>query len=131
VIRSRSNNSRVGLPHEWWAREPEVVPEKAPTMARRVYSLQFKDEACKLAASQDYNPGRAAEQLGVDPTTLRSWMKQRKLLAEPQSVVDLPLSDDVNVLRIQLKEARQRIRRLETEKEILKKATAFFAKENP
>ena len=100
-------------------------------MSRKVYSLQFKDEACALAASPDYSPGRAARQLGVDPATLRFWMRQRKLLPESRPVVEPPQSDDINVLRIQLKEAQQRIRRLETEKEILKKATAFFAKENP
>jgi transposase len=100
-------------------------------MSRKSYSLQFKDEACKLAASPDYTPTRAAGQLGIDPSTLRSWMKQRKLLPESEPVTDLPQSDDINVLRIQLKEARQRIRQLETEKDILKKATAFFAKENP
>ena len=99
-------------------------------MPNKSYSLQFKDEACKLATSPDYSPGQAARQLGVDPSTLRSWMKQRKLLPEPEPVTELPQSDDINVLRIQLKEAQQRIRRLETEKEILKKATAFFAREN-
>jgi transposase len=99
-------------------------------MPRRSFSLQFKDEAAKLAASPDYTLSRAAQQLGVDPSTLRSWMKQRKLLPESEPVTELPQSDDINVLRIQLKEARQRVRQLETEKEILKKATAFFAKES-
>ena len=99
-------------------------------MANKVYSLQFKEEACKLAVSPEYSPAQAARQLGIDPSTLRSWMKQRKLLPEPQTVNELPQSDDINVLRLQLKEAQQRIRRLETEKEILKKATAFFAKES-
>ena len=57
-------------------------------------------------------------------------MKQRKLLPESEPVTELPQSDDINVLRIQLKEARQRVRQLETEKEILKKATAFFASQS-
>ena len=57
-------------------------------------------------------------------------MKQRKLLPESEPVAELPQSDDIHVLRIQLNEAQQRIRRLETEKEILKKATAFFARES-
>jgi transposase len=100
-------------------------------MPRKFYSLQFKDEACHLAASPDYNPSRAARRLGVDPSTLRSWMKQRKLLPESEPVTESPQSDDVHVLRLQLKDSQQRIRRLETEKEILKKATAFFAKESP
>jgi transposase len=107
------------------------LPEKVPDMPKKLYSLQFKDEACKLAASDDYGPVRAARELGVAPHTLRSWMKKRNLLPKSQVIVEPPPSDDINVLRLQLKEAQQRIHRLETEKEILKKATAFFAKENP
>jgi transposase len=100
-------------------------------MSRKVYSLQFKDEACKLAVSPDYGPVRAARELGLFPSTLRSWMEKRNLLPKSEPVSELPQSDDIHVLRMQLKEAQQRIVRLETEKEILKKATAFFARENP
>ena len=58
-------------------------------------------------------------------------MKQRKLLPESKER-DMPVeSDDINVVRMQLREAQRRIRQLEMEKDILKKATAFFAKEQP
>ena len=65
--------------------------------------------------------------------TLRSWMKQRKLLPEsnkPQEVLPAE-SQDINVVKMQLREAQRRIRQLEIEKDILKKATAFFAREQP
>lgn len=102
-------------------------------MPKKYYAQQFKDEACKLATSPDYGPVRAAQQLGLHPQTLRSWMRSRKLLPESQPVTlaEIPQTDDPNLLKAQLKEAMRTIRRLETEKEILKKATAFFAKENP
>jgi transposase len=97
---------------------------------KRYYSLQFKDEACKLAASKDYTPARAAQQLGVHLTTLRSWMKQRNLLPPSQPVSEPPMADDPEALKTQLRQARERIRELEINQEILKKAAAFFAKEN-
>ena len=102
-------------------------------MPYRRYSLQFKDEACRLAVGQEYGPARAAKELGVPEMTLRSWMKQRKLLSEAkETTVDLPPeSDDVQVLKTQLREAQKRIRELEIQKDILKKATAFFAREQP
>lgn len=100
-------------------------------MRYRRYSLQFKEEACRLAVGVDHNPARAAKELGVSEMTLRSWMKQRKLLPESKER-DMPVeSDDINVVRMQLREAQRRIRQLEMEKDILKKATAFFAKEQP
>jgi transposase len=106
--------------------------ERAVVPYRR-YSLQFKDEACRMAAGQDENPARAAKNLGVPEMTLRSWMKQRKLLPESKKPVALLPADsnDINVVRMQLREAERRIRQLEIEKDILKKATAFFAKEQP
>lgn len=60
-------------------------------------------------------------------------MKQRKLLPEPKkSNAMLPgESKDIEVVRLQLREAERRIVRLEMEKDILKKATAFFAREQP
>jgi transposase len=99
----------------------------------RRYALQFKDEACRLATSSEYNPLRAAKELGVPEMTLRSWMKQRKLLPETKKPDEMfpAESQDINVVRMQLREAERRIRQLEIEKDILKKATAFFAKEQP
>ena len=60
-------------------------------------------------------------------------MKQRKLLPEPKKPdEELPAeSQDINVVKMQLREAQRRIRQLEIEKDILKKATAFFAREQP
>jgi transposase len=106
--------------------------ERAAVPYRR-YSLQFKDEACRMAAGQDENPARAAKKLGVPEMTLRSWMKQRKLLPESKKPQELFPSDsqDINVVKMQLREAQRRILQLAIEKDILKKATAFFAREQP
>src|SRR5438874_5754568 len=109
-------------------------------MPYRRYALQFKDEACRLAAGADYNPARATKQLGVPENTLRSWMRQRKLSpVSKKREESLPAaastgaadSQDTNVVKMQLREAQRRIGQLEIEKDILKKATAFFAREQP
>lgn len=85
-----------------------------------------------MATSSEYNPARAAKELGVPEMTLRSWMKQRKLLPESKKPEIFPAeSQDINVVKMQLREAQRRIAQLEIEKDILKKATAFFAKEQP
>lgn len=107
-------------------------------MGYRRYSLQFKDEACRLAAGGDGTIAGVAKELGVPEMTLRSWMKQRKLLPESTrssqangSSSESSASDceDINVVKARLREAERRIRQLEMERDILKKATAFFAKE--
>ncbi len=90
-----------------------------------------------MAAGANYNPARAAKELGVPENTLRSWMKQRKLLPESKKREELlPAaaaadSQDIDVVKMQLREAQRRIGQLEIEKDILKKATAFFAREQP
>jgi len=128
-------NKEDGLPPAWWARHTNRfnAGEVSVTVPYRRYALQFKDEACRLATSSQYNPLRAAKELGVPEMTLRSWMKQRKLLPETKKPDELfpAESQDINVVRMQLREAQRRIRQLEIEKDILKKATAFFAREQP
>ena len=57
-------------------------------------------------------------------------MKKRKLLPVIPTINQPVDSDDVNVLRQQLKAAQARIRHLEEDVTILKKATAYFAKED-
>ena len=91
------------------------------------YPKEFKDEACRLVTEQGYTRRRAAEQLGVNPLTLKDWLEQRRPTAVDATIpAD---SDDPNVLKAQVRELQRRIARLEAEKAILKKATAFFARE--
>ncbi len=95
-------------------------------MKRRRYSLEFKDQACDLVIQQDYSPARAARELGIANQTLAHWLKQRGHHSTVEHQATGP-SDDPVVLKAQNKELLARVRRLEMEKEILKKATAFFA----
>lgn len=85
------------------------------------YPLEFREEAVRLATSPDHTIGGVARDLGIKRDTLRGWI-QRSRQTEPQ-----PLAPDE---RRELLELRRRVKTLEQEREILKKAAAFFAKES-
>ena len=91
-------------------------------MARRrrpKYSPEFKAEAIRLARTSTESIPTIARDLGVSVWTLRGWVNAtRPPAAEPLT------SDE----RSELKQLRREVRQLRDERDILKKATAFFAK---
>ena len=95
-------------------------------MARKVYDRQFKEEACKLVSERGYSVNKAANELGVASMTLQYWLKKRG-----HAPASAPQSNDPQVLQTKIRELERSLRRSEMEKEILKKATAFFAGQNP
>ena len=90
-------------------------------MARRrpTYSAEFKAEALRRVRSSDASLMSIAKELGMSNTTLKAWVEASRPKPE------IPLTDDE---RSELKRLRKQVRELEMEREILKKATAFFAK---
>jgi|SRR5580692_11255420 transposase len=98
-------------------------------MARKGYSKEFQDQACKLVREQGYTQRKAAEELGVPVHQLYYWLKKRGLI-EPLVEADWPETDDPKLLKARIRDLEKQLRRSETEKEILKKATAFFASQN-
>ena len=95
------------------------------------YSVQFQDEACKLVTEQGYTQQKAADELGVTKDSIKEWLKKRGL-SRPVQIVepDYANSNDPKLLKARIQELEKRLRRAETEKEILKKATAYFASQN-
>jgi transposase len=89
-------------------------------MARRKYSLEFKQSAVKLVREREYTVVEAAKSLGVDASSLRWWLK--KTPAD-----DSPAATESG-LRAEVRQLRAENKRLLMEREILKKATAFFAR---
>lgn len=87
-------------------------------MARKTYNESFKREAVKLLTDQGYSLSQASKALGVSAMTLSSWKKT--LVPREQAG-----------LEAELKSLRQENHRLRMEREILKKAATFFAKEQP
>jgi transposase len=94
-------------------------------MARRRFTREFKLSAVKLVNEQGYTIPDAARSLGVDANCVRYWVKD--LGAE---VGTAPLGEPAQ-LRAELRRLREENKRLLMEREILKKATAYFAKLQP
>lgn len=88
------------------------------------YTDEFKREAVALVTEQGYTPAEAARSLGIHANLLRSWRK--KFATEEQGTETMSETEQE-----ELKRLREEVRRLRMERDILKKATAFFAKENP
>jgi transposase len=93
-------------------------------MARHTYSLDFKVSAAKLVTEQGRGLKDAAVSLGVAPSTMQYWVQRfGTKAARPQA------PDDRDALRLENDRLREENRRLLMERDILKKATAFFARE--
>jgi len=92
---------------------------------RRNYTQEFKDEAVKLITQQGYSYAEAGRNLGVNPNLLSKWKRG----IESSSSDDLSPGDAVSI-QSELKCLRKENKRLRMEREILKKAAAFFAKES-
>ncbi len=92
-------------------------------MPYRRYARELKDQACALVTDDGYDPANAAKQLGIPEMTLRDWLKRRNW----KGVRAMPESDDPKVLKARVKELEALLRRAEVERDILKKATAYFA----
>jgi len=91
-------------------------------MPRR-YPKEFREGVVQLARQGERPIADIARELGIAESCLRNWLKRDQL--------DLRERDDglTSAEREELRELRRRVRRLEQEKEILRKAAAFFARE--
>ena len=90
---------------------------------RPPYPEEFRREAVGLIRSGQRSLAEASKSLGVSQQTLRNWLKQ----ADVDAGVAEGLSGEE---REELRRLRREVRVLREEREILKKAAAFFAKEN-
>jgi transposase len=102
----------------------ESKQRKAPAKRRR-YEDEFQQDAVRLVTVEKYSFKAAAAAVGVSEQALRKW--HAKWASAPA-----PCGEDASVeqLREENVRLRRQLRRAELEREILKKATAYFAKES-
>jgi transposase len=91
---------------------------------RRTFTSEFKVEAVKLVTEQGRSFAEAAANLGIAESLLRKWKKDR----DAQGDQALPGKGHIPALEEELRRLRAENKRLQMERDILKKATAFFAK---
>ena len=93
-------------------------------MSNQRYSPEFKDEAVRQIVDRGYSVAEVSERLGVSAHSLYKWLKAVKPSPEKKRDEDL-LESKREVLKL-----KADLRRVEEERDILKKAAAYFAK-NP
>jgi transposase len=89
---------------------------------RRSFSPEFRLEAASLVVDQGYSIADACEAMNVSDTAIRSWVKQLKT----ERFGDTPVGTALTAEQRRIQELEARIKRLEREKSILKKATALL-----
>ena len=106
-------------------------------MAKRKYTESYRQEACGLVTREKYTVQDAARSLGIPKETLVGWLRrggpadQRIGQHGDPTARDDAGAVDPKAMAIEIRELQAKIRRLEMEKEILKKATAYFANQQP
>jgi len=92
---------------------------------RKKYSKEFKLDAVSLVLEQEYSKSEAARSLGINPNMLGRWVKEFSS-DDPQSFRG---NGKLSPEQEQIRDLKKQVKQLELEKEILKKATVFFAAE--
>jgi transposase len=92
---------------------------------RRAFSDEYKAEVVELIRKSGKSIGAVARDLDLTETAVRTWVRQAGVDAG-----EGPKGALTSAERDELAQLRRRVKTLEMEREILKKATAFFAKES-
>jgi transposase len=94
-------------------------------MQRRVFSREFKLEAVKLIKERGVAVAQAARDLEVAESVLRRWAREGGMDAQQA----FPGHGQVKPEQLEITQLRREVARLKAERDILKKAAAYFAKE--
>ena len=95
-------------------------------MGRRVYPREYKLEAVRLITERGVSVRQASRDLGVHINTLSAWVKE--LGADPEHA--FPGHGQMKPEAAELARLRREVIKLRAERDILKKAAAYFAKES-
>ena len=92
---------------------------------RKSYSREFKMEAVGLITKKGYSIAEASRNLGIDYSVLRRWKNQ--LADDPQNA--FPGKGKLKAADEDLRQLKRKLDRVTEERDILKKALAYFAEE--
>ena len=93
---------------------------------RKKYTKEFKHDAVRLVTEQGYKKTEAARNLGIDRSMLARWIKE----FETDESEAFRGNGKLTAEQEELRHLREENRRLKMERDILKKAATFFAKES-
>ena len=94
-------------------------------MARRIFSREFKVEAVRLVQERGVSIAQASRDLDLNDNVLRRWI--REMSSDPSQA--FPGRGQMKADELEVEKLRREVIRLRAERDILKKATAYFAKE--
>jgi transposase len=94
-------------------------------MQRRKFSREFKIEAVKLVREREVSVAQAGRDLGVHENVLRKWVKE--FSSDPAQA--FPGHGQMKPEQLEIERLRREVNKLKAERDILKKAAAYFAKE--
>jgi transposase len=89
---------------------------------RPTFNPEFRLEAAQLVVDQNYTIRDAADAMGVGKSTLNKWVQQLRAERDGISPSATPMTPE----QLKIRDLEKKIRRIEEEKEILKKATALL-----
>jgi transposase len=92
-------------------------------MRRTKYALEFKDEAVRQVIDRGHPVVDVAKRLGISESVLYTWVSQFKK-------ADAPLATDLKAMQAEVAKLKAELRRTAGERDILKKAAAYFAKQS-
>lgn len=98
---------------------------------RRQFTREFKLEAVRLVSDGKQSIAEVSVRLGIRPDMLRAWKRQVEGLPRSEKKNLFPGHGNRTGPEEELKRLRREVERLEQERDFLKKAAAYFAKEKP
>ena len=95
-------------------------------MGRRSFTREFKVEAVRLVRDRGVSLAQASRDLGVHENVIRKWVKD----FESDPVQSFPGQGHMKPEQAEIERLRREVQKLKAERDILKKAAAYFAKDH-
>jgi len=96
-----------------------------PKKKRKIYNREFKIEAVRLITEKGYSVAEASRNLGIDYSVLRRWKNQ--LAGDPEHA--FPGKGKLKAPDEELRRLKRELEQVKEERDILKKALAYFAED--